>query len=125
MSITLTDRAGKSMTVNAWNWGVLDHTLICAKPKLLDDTDLMEQLRSGGVELGKSEAKTIRDHLRTAVLPILEPGERLLADFTVTNEPDDGTLHRDELTKNYSLHYDVLVAVIEFLDRANPPIQVS
>jgi hypothetical protein len=125
MSVKLTDSEGKSLKVNAWNWGVLHYTLVCCKPKLLEDEQLLEQLRFGGVELGNVEVKEIRSYLREVVLPLLKPGERMLYDFTVTDEPDDGTFYREELEKNYSLRYDVLVAVIDFLDEAKAPVHVS
>ena len=125
MSVILVDGEEKTLPVNAWNWGVLHYTLICSKPKLLADEQLLEQLRFGGVELGESEVMEIRSYLREVVLPLIKPGERMLHDFTVTDESDDGTLYREGLEKNYSLHYDVLVAVIAFLDAAKAPVRVS
>ena len=125
MSVILTDTEGKTLQVNAWNWGVLHYTLACCQPKLLEDDQLLEQLRFGGVELSDLEVAEIRSYLRDVVLPRIKPGERMLYDLTVTDEPDDGTFYREELAKNYSLHYDVLVAVIAFLEEARPPISVS
>jgi hypothetical protein len=56
---------------------------------------------------------------------LLAPGQRLLHDLSVTDEPDDGAFHRDRLEKNYSLHHDVLVAVIQFLRETGGPIAVE
>jgi hypothetical protein len=64
----------------------------------------------------------IAGFLKEVVLPLLKPGERLLHDFTVTSEPDDGTFHRDQPERNYSLHHEVLLAVIAFLEESEPPV---
>ncbi|KAB8141206.1 hypothetical protein F8S13_20620 [Chloroflexia bacterium SDU3-3] len=125
MSITLTDADGASLDVNAWNWGVLHYTLACCTPPLLPDEELLDQLRFGGVELAAAEAAEIRQYLLAVVLPRIGPGERMLADLSVTNVPDDGTFYRDDPAKNYSLSHEVLVSVIEFLGRARPPIRVG
>lgn len=125
MSVILTDSDEKWLKVNAWNWGVLHATLVACTPKLLEDDELLEQLRYGSVELDDGAITEIRSYLRAVVLPRLKPGQRMLYDFTITDEPDDGTLYRDELEKNYSLHYSVLVAVIAFLEAAKTPVHVS
>jgi len=125
MSVILTDSDEKSLQVNAWNWGVLHYALVCCKPKLFEDEQLLEQLRFGGVELGEGEINAMRDYLREVILPRIQPGERMFLDFTVTDKPDDGTFYRDELEKNYSLHHSVLVEVIEFLDHAKVPVRVG
>ena len=124
MSVILTDDEEKLLKVNAWNWGVLHHTLVCCRPRLLDE-QLLEQLRFGGVELAADEIEAIRSFLREVVLPRIKPGQRMLFDFSVRSEPDDGTFYRDALEKNYSLHHDALVSVIEFLDHASAPVRVA
>ena len=125
MSVILTDSIGKSLQVNAWNWGVLHYSLACCQPRLLEDEQVLEQLRFGGVELNADQVEAIHDYLREVILPRIKPGEQMLHDFSVTDEPDDGTLYRDGLEKNYSLRHDVLVAVIEFLGQACGPVRVS
>lgn len=125
MSITLADADGASLDVNAWNWGVLHYTLVCSSPPLLPDEELLDQLRFGGVELGAAEAAEIRQYLLQVVLPRIAPGQRMLANLSITNVPDDGTLYRDDPAKNYSLTHEVLASVIEFLGRARPPIRVG
>jgi hypothetical protein len=42
----------------------------------------------------------------------------MLSDFS-------GTFHRDALEKNYSLHHDTLVAVLEFLNSATAPVRLA
>jgi hypothetical protein len=124
LGITLEDSQGKSISVNAWNWGVLHFTVTCARPKFLKD-DFLGNLRFGGVSLSEDQSATLLNFLEEVVLPRLKPGQRMFYDLSVTDEPDDGTLHRDNLEKNYSLHHSVLVSVIEFLRNAQPPINVS
>ena len=124
MSVILEDSQGKSIQVNAWNWGVLHYAVACAKPPVLDDQDFLELLRFGGVSLSEEQADGLLVYLVNVVLPRLKPGQRMLTNFSVTDEPDDGTLHKDNLEKNYSLHYDVLVSVVQFLREAQAPINV-
>ena len=124
MSVTLTDNERNSLRVNAWNWGVLHYTLVCSKPPLFDDEELLTLLRSGGAELAEVDVELVAYYLRQVVLPMIKPGERMFYDLTVTDEPDDGTFYRDDLERNYSLHHDVLMAVIEFLEQAIAPVHV-
>lgn len=127
MSVILTDAKGNSVGVNAWNWGVLHHAVACAKPPVLDDADLLEQLRFGSVHLSKEQADSLFVYLVQVVLPRLNPGQRMLVDFSVTDEPDDGTFYRGEAdaARNYSLHYEVLITVLHFLKDAEPPVFVA
>jgi hypothetical protein len=124
MSIVLEDGAGHSLKVNAWNWGVLHFAVECARPPLFHDEDFMVALRHGGAELDAAQVAALRDFLADVVLPRLAPGERLQHDLSTTSAPDDGTLHRDDLRKNYSLRHDVLVAIIDFLKQASAPVHV-
>jgi hypothetical protein len=119
MSITLEDSAGNLLKVNAWNWGMLHHTVVLA---FLYDDDTSARLRNGRAVLTGEKVVALLAHLEETLLPALQPGERLLYDLSVTGEPDDGTFYRDELEKNYSLHYEVLTAIIEYLRTAEPPV---
>jgi hypothetical protein len=125
MSIRLTDGAGRSLKVNAWNWGMLHYAVTCAKPPLFEDEGVVDGLRFGGVELDQSQVRKLHDFLRTVVGPMIATGQRLLFDLSVTSEPDDETFHRDDMRKNYSLRHDVLASVIEFLAVAEAPVEVS
>jgi len=124
MSVILEDTQGKSIKVNAWNWGGLHYAVACAKPPVFKDQDFLELLRYGGVTLSKEQVDSLFVYLVKVVLPHLKPGQRMLADFSVTGEPDDGTMYKDDLKKNYSLHYEVLVSVLHFLHEAQAPIKV-
>jgi hypothetical protein len=125
MSVILKDTQGKSVQVNAWNWGVLHFAVECAKPPVFEDNDFLDRLRFGGVTLTKAQADSLFVYLAETVLPRLQPGQRMLTDFSVTDEPDDGTMHHDDLEKNYSLHYEVLVSVLDFLADAQAPITIG
>jgi hypothetical protein len=124
MSVLLTDSQGESLKVNAWNWGVLHFTVTCSKVPLFEE-ETVDALRYGGIDLSENHVKVLHNFLKQVVLPLLKPGERLLDDLSVTSELDDGTFHRDDLSKNYSLHYEVLVQIIEFLADSKAPIKVS
>lgn len=124
MSITLEDAQGQRVDVNAWNWGVLHYAVACAKPPVFEDEEFLEVLRFGGVTLAQEQADDFWEYLSEVVLPLLKPGQRMLLDFSVTDEPDDGTFHRDDLEKNYSLRYEVLLSVVQFLQDAEAPIKV-
>lgn len=125
MSVILEDTAGKSIEINAWNWGVLHYAIACAKSPVFEDEEWLEALRyGGGVTLSKAQTEHLLIYLAKVVLARIKPGQRMLADLGVTDEPDAGTFYRDDLAKNYSLHYEVLVTVLEFLREAQPPIQV-
>ncbi len=127
MSIVLEDAAERSLQVNAWNWGVLHHVVQSATPPLLDD-DTLEALRfGGGLELSQEEIVALYVILEKLALPLLQPGQRMFFDFSVTYEPDDGTFYREEneMHRNYSLHYEVLVSVMDFLKQAAAPVTIS
>jgi hypothetical protein len=124
MSVLLTNSQGQSLSVNAWNWDVLHFTVTCAKVPLFDK-ETIDALRFGGIDVTDRHVRILRDFLQQDVLPRLKPGQRMFTDLSVTDEPDDGTFYRDDLAKNYSLHYEVLVEVIEFLSNSKTPIKVS
>jgi hypothetical protein len=49
----------------------------------------------------------------------------MLFDLSTTSEGDDGTLYQDDLRKNYSLRQDVLISIINFLEMAQAPVNIS
>ena len=73
MSIRLTDGRGQSLKVNAWNWGVLQHAVACAKPPLFEDEDFVDRLRFGGVELDEGQVRKLHDFLKPGY-PTYHPG---------------------------------------------------
>jgi hypothetical protein len=119
MSITLQERDGARFTMSVWSWGLLHQTFVLAD---LFDDDTTARLRVGQGVLAEQDVDALLAHLEEGLLPELRPGERMLHDFTVTREPDDGTFHRDDLERNYSLDHSVLTDLIAFLKQAAPPL---
>jgi hypothetical protein len=119
MSVTLQDRDGAIFKMSVWSWGLLHHTFVLAD---LFDDDTSARLRAGQVVLSEQQVEALVAHLEEGLLPEIPPGQRLLHDFTLTRDPDDGTFHRDHLERNYSLDHSVLTDLIAFLKQAVPPI---
>ena len=115
MSFTLTDLASDEheINVNGWNWRP---TLVLIGAFNLIDEGRFELMgfNATGVQIEVGEAHEIGRRIRDEVLSKLRPGDRVLYDLSVTDEPDDGTFYRDELSKNYSATYDWLERFAEF-----------
>lgn len=115
MSIILTTEDGRQLQVNAWNWGVL-HYLV-ERAGLFREEVWIPRRTNGGGSLNAREVGLLAAFLNDFILPRLRAGERMFHTGEITAEPDDGTSYREESEKwrNYSLHRDVLEAVIQFL----------
>lgn len=102
----------KSIYTTAWNWGPTVELL-----KLMNvlDEDRLELIRYNcGVEVNTEEARQIAEFIIIQVLSKITPEERVTYDLKITDEPDDGTFHREDLAKNYSATYDWLKEFSEF-----------
>ena len=117
MSFTLTDLGSESFEFNAnvWNWK--------AALELIRSLDILGEgplrqmnYNATGVKISMKDAHEIGSRIQTEFLPRLQPNKRIYADLTITDEPDDMTLHRDndEQWKNYSAGYDWLKDFTEF-----------
>src|SRR5690349_10478534 len=124
MSVILESPDGRELKVNAWSWGAL-HAIV-ASAELFPAAVWEPKRSNGGGALDARQVAILADFLSDRPLPRLREGERIFGDGTVTAAPDDGTLYRDEANRwrNYSLHRDVLIEVIEFLRRAAGPVTV-
>ena len=73
-----------------------------------------------GVKISMDDAHEIGSRIRDEVLPKLAPNKRMYADLSITDAPDDMTLHRDddEQWKNYSVSHDWLKEFSEFCLRS-------
>ncbi len=106
MSFTLHDLGAENFEFNAnvWNWKAALEVI-----KGLDIVSENKVRQMGynamGVKVDLEDAHLIGQKFRDEILPKLEPDKRMFADGTVTNEPDDGTIYRDEdeQWKNYSI----------------------
>jgi hypothetical protein len=122
MSVRLVSASG-DLKVSAWTWGPI-HELVASAGIL--PADLWEMTRYNcSAELDQQQVATLADFLQARILVSLGDGERLLADGTVTDEPDDGTFHRDDLAKNYSVRREMLLRIIDFLRAAKGPVRVD
>lgn len=117
MSFTLNDLGSESFefTANVWNWK--------AALELIRHMDILGEgalrqmnYNATGVKIEMKDAHEIGSRIQTEFLPKLAPNNRIYADLTITDEPDDMTLHRDgdEQWKNYSVSHDWLQDFAEF-----------
>ncbi len=100
------------LRVNNWNWHPIARLI--ATFDIIDAERLEMMHYNGATIIEKEEAHRIGRRIQTEVLPLLRPGERLLLDLTVTDEPDVGTFHRADLFRNYGTQYEWLNDFAEF-----------
>ena len=109
MSFTLHDMGSENFefSANVWNWKAI--------LEVIKDLDVFSEgkvrqmgYNAMGVKIDMEDAHLIGIKLRDQVLPKLAPNKRMFADGTVTDEPDDGTIYKDEdeQWKNYSVSHD-------------------
>lgn len=117
MSFTLTDLGSESFEFNAnvWNWKA---TLEIIRSLDIIGEGAMRQMNynATGVKISMEDAHAIGTRIQTDFLPKLAPDKRIYSDLSITDEPDDMTLHRDgdEQWKNYSVTHDWLKEFTEF-----------
>lgn len=106
-------------TANVWKWKAALEVI-----KRLDVISEGKVRQMGynamGVKIDPEEAHIIGEKIRDTVLPQLEPNKRIYADGSVTDEPDDGTIYRDddEQWKNYSVSHEWLKDFSDFCLRS-------
>ena len=121
MSFTLHDLGSEGFEFNAnvWNWkAALD---VIKGLDILPENKVRQMgYNAMGVKVDIEDAHLIGHKLRDEILPKLEPNKRMFADGTVTDEPDDGTIYRDddEQWKNYSIDRDWVKDFSEFCLRS-------
>ena len=73
-----------------------------------------------GVKVDIDDAHFIGQKIRDEILPRLEPDKRMFVDGSITDQPDDMTLFKDddEQWKNYSVTYDWLKEFSDFCLRS-------
>ncbi len=117
MSFTLMDLGSENFEfrANVWNWKpVLE--IIKSFDILSEGTIRQMNYNATGVKLERDDAHLIGAKIRDEILPRLAPDKRIFMDLTITDAPDDGTLHKDEdeQWKNYSASYDWLKDFSDF-----------
>ncbi len=117
MSFTLTDLSSENFefTANVWNWKAALEVI--KSLDIVGDGALRQMAYTAtGVKISIEDAHDIGRRIQTEILPRLVPNKRIFADLSVTDAPDDMTLHRDgdEQWKNYSASHDWLQEFAEF-----------
>ena len=117
MSFTLMDLGSENfeMSANVWTW---KPTLEIIKSLDILSNGKVRQMEynATGVKIELKDAHEIGEKIRDKFLPQLEPNKRIFMDLSITDAPDDKTLHRDqdEQWKNYSASYEWLKDFSEF-----------
>ena len=117
MSFTLMDMGseGFEFHANVWNWKTALE--IIRSFDILSESALKQMnYNATGVKIAVNDAHEIGTRIKNEFLPKLEPDKRIFADLSITDAPDDMTLHRDsdEQWKNYSASHDWLEEFAEF-----------
>jgi hypothetical protein len=121
MSFTLHDLSseGYEFTANVWNWKAALE-IIKSLDLLSEGTVRQMSYNAMGIRIDIDDAHLIGTKIRDEILPKLAPNKRMFADLSITDQPDDGTIHRDEEEqwKNYSVSHDWLKDFSEFCLRS-------
>lgn len=121
MSFTLHDMGSENFefSANVWNWK--------AALEVIKEMDIISEgkvrqmsYNAMGVKVDLDEAHLIGEQIREKILPKLEPNKRIFADGSITDQPDDMTLFKDddEQWKNYSVSYEWLKDFSDFCLRS-------
>lgn len=121
MSFTLHDMGAENFefSANVWNWK--------AALEVIKGLDILSESKvrqmsynAMGIKVDMAEAHLIGEQLRDKILPKLEPDKRIFADGSITDQPDDMTLFKDddEQWKNYSVSYEWLKDFSDFCLRS-------
>ena len=117
MSFTLIDQGSENfeLAVNVWNWK--------AAVEVIRSFDIISEgamrqmgYTATGVRVERDDAHEIGSRIRSEILPKVTPGKRMFANLSITDAPDDKTLHRDgdEEWKNYSVTHEWLEEFADF-----------
>ena len=96
MSFTLHDMSSENFefTANVWNWK--------AALEVIKGLDILSEgkvrqmaYNAMGVKVDLEDAHLIGKKIKEKLLPKLEPNKRIFADGSITDEPDDMTLFKD------------------------------
>ena len=121
MSFTLHDLGteGYEFNANVWNWK--------AALEIVRSLDVISEgavrqmtYNATGVKVEVDDAHEIGSRIRDEVLPKIGASQRMFADLSVTDAPDDMTLHRDgdDQWKNYSVSHEWLKEFSDFCLRS-------
>lgn len=116
MSVILVDLGNEEHDeqVNWWNWRP---TIELIRSFAVIDDERLEMMgcNGSGVQVSEAEARSIGIRMEREILPNLKSKDRILLDLSVTAEPKDFRLHKDEdWVKNYSATHDWLARFAGF-----------
>ncbi|MCB1024780.1 MAG: hypothetical protein KDB79_10340 [Acidobacteria bacterium] len=117
MSFTLIDLSSENYELPASVWAWKTAVEIIRSYDIVADGTLREiGSNASGVSISDDEAQLIGGRIRSELLPKLEPNKRIFSDLSITDEPDDGVIHKDESEqwRNYSASYAWLEEFSEF-----------
>jgi hypothetical protein len=121
MSFTLLDQGSENFefAANVWTWK--------AALEVIKSFDILGEgavrqmtYNATGVTVSLDDAHEIGSRIRDELLTKMNENSRVFADLTISDAPDDKTLHRDEdeQWKNYSASYDWLKDFSDFCLRS-------
>jgi len=121
MSFTLLDQGSENFefTANVWTWK--------AALEMIKSFDIIGEgavrqmtYNATGVTVSIDDAHEIGSKIRDRFLPKMNENSRVFADLSISDAPDDKTLHRDEdeQWKNYSASYEWLKEFSDFCLRS-------
>jgi hypothetical protein len=121
MSFTLIDLGSEQyeFSANVWNWKAAVEVI--RSLDVLDDGSVRQlSYNSMGVKVPMEKAHEIGRKIEEDVLPRLAPDKRMYSNLSITDEPDDMTLHKDEdeQWRNYSVSHDWLREFADFCLRS-------
>lgn len=121
MSFTLIDMGSENfeMQASVWQWKAALEVI--KSLDVIGDGAIRQMTYAGtGVKVALDDAHELGQRIRDRILPKLEPNKRIYADLSITDAPDDMTLHRDddEQWKNFSVGYLWLTEFAEFCLRS-------
>ncbi len=121
MSFTLTDMGSENFEfyANVWHWKAAVE--IIRSLDVLSEGSLKQMgYNATGVKVPRDDAHEIGSRIRSEILPKVPAGSRIFADLSVTDAPDDMTLHRDhdDQWKNYSVDREWLTEFSDFCLRS-------
>ncbi len=110
---------GYELSANVWTWK--------AALEVIKSLDIISEgkvrqmsYNATGVKVEQDDAHFIGEKIRDKILPKLAPNKRIYSDLSITDEPDDKTLFKDDddQWKNYSVDHDWLKEFSHFCLRS-------
>jgi hypothetical protein len=121
MSFTLHDLGAENFefSANVWTWKAALE-IIKSFDTISEGKLRQMSYTATGVKVDIDEAHLLGEKIRDEILPKLAPNKRIYADGTITDAPDDMTLHKDEDEQwmNFSVDHDWLRDFSEFCLRS-------